>query len=112
MTALEPDEIQPEIEGLDSNKLGRCRRSARSSVVTVHENQGCGLENCELCKEIENVPKDWALDWIMSLKDREESLQSTDNCHQTFLSWVASDTFNDVELVRNKLGLLQTKTVK
>ena len=70
-----------------------------------------GADHCKVCKAIKDVSEDDFFEWIMMLKDWEESVDYTDKCDQMTMAWGMAHTMDRVELVRNKLALLQTMTV-
>ncbi len=84
---------------------GGCLCSSMHNIIEVgHE--------CSLCTMIlEKSRGDWAFEWILKLRDWENTLQYEKECRQlTFdLSWEGSaDTANRI---RDKLGTLQTEMV-
>jgi hypothetical protein len=74
--------------------------------------EGGHEKSCCLCEMIyEKSRSDWAFEWILKLRDWENTLSYENECHQLTFDLTSEGSADIADRIRDKLGTLQTEMV-
>ena len=105
-TEVSADIVQ--IAGTVQNNIHKASEAQLEEFVNC-----CDVQSCQLCKEVEmTIESEHILDWISNLRDWEISIKYAKNQDQMIFELGADHTEHRIKEIRNKLGILQTQSVR